>query len=171
MQMKQISEITPKKPWYRMSVMTCFLLNLCSRMLEKRYYCYGLFKSYKINLTLLYAILPAGIIGCLIMFKFVPKADTFLQWDVNFITDSVQKFLMAMLIHMAYKKTRHAAMATAVLVYFIFDLFYSIKGVYMKMWWFSLGFKLMLAVMATFVIAKHIRTAKKIKDKNDETSI
>lgn len=169
--MKQISEVAHKKPWYKMSVMTSFLIQLCSRMLEKRYYCYGLFKSYKINLILLYAILPAGILGCYIMFKIVPESDTFLQWDVNFITDSIQKFFMAMLIHIAFKKTRHAAMATAVLVYFIFDLFYSIKGVYLKMWWFSLGFKLMLAVMAFFVIGKHFRSARKIKEKQEDESI
>jgi hypothetical protein len=160
-----MEKISNNKPWYRMSTMNAYILNFMARQWENRYYCYGLFRANKINVFLLYAILPVAIIGCYVMFQVVPEDDRYVQWDVNFIADSVQKFFMAMMIHLSFKKTRHAGMATAVLIYFIFDLFYSIKGVYLKMWWFSLGFKLMLSVMVLFVIERHLRAAKRIQKK------
>lgn len=155
------------RPWYRMfiSEMTCFIFKMCTKAIEYKYYCFGLFRAERINLILLYSILPVAIMAWAIMFHILPPEDRYGQWDVNFITDAVQTFFMALLIHSSYKKTRHAGMATAVLVYFIFNLFYSIKGVYLKMWWLTLSSKLLIAALAFLVIYKYWNTAK--KDRHD----
>jgi len=141
--------------------MAKFMLAMCLRTLEHRYYCYGLFNSRIINIVLLWSIIPIGILAYLIMYKWLPADAIYQQWDANFISESIQFFFMGLLIYSSFQGTRHAGMATSVLIYFIFHLINSIRGVYMKVWWFGLSWKLVLLGMVFFTFYKYFKGAKK----------
>lgn len=141
-----------------------FFLHFCKVSIKQKYYCYGWFNANKINTILLYFIIPIALLAYYLMYKYLPAKDVTTQWDVNFISESIQMFIMAFMIFHHFKGTRHFGMATSVLVYFVFNLVNNIKGVYMKLWWASTMWQLVMLGLAFFCIYDYLSRAKKNND-------
>lgn len=104
----------------------------------------------KINVVLLWAILPVVLTTYIIMYKF--DLDVSQKWFVYFIGQSLQYFFLSTIVYVSFKGTRHAGMSTAILIYSFFKVLESVLNLHYKIGCFDIAFKLLLCGLAIFII-------------------
>lgn len=142
------------------------IASLVPKNLQFRYFCYSLRKAEVINLILLWALIPIGILMYYLMYTYLAAEDVRHQWYVLFVGNALQSFFMSCLIFYYFKGTRHFGIATSVLIYFLFKLICEILNVSQKMYWVDAMWKLLIMGLVSFAIWDYFKRCKHDKDTN-----
>ena len=140
------------RPLYR------FILTYVRRNWEMRYFCYGLFKSDKVNITLLWLLIPLS----LITYYVISSTNSDEQaWYYYFTSQQSYMLLQAYIIFNIFRLTPHAGIATANLVKSIFSTISEILGINNKYIWIDTAWQVLMYALLLLAIKHYLKRAKR----------
>jgi hypothetical protein len=139
-----------------------FIISMCPRQWRMRYYCFGLFNSERVNIFLLWTLLPISWVAYHLTYS-TPNVDT--QWYIYFVSQQFYIVLLSVIIFNIYRKTRHAGISTAILLKSLFALTGDLLEINNKFSWISIVWNFIIcALLFVGVYDYYKKSSKTEKD-------
>jgi len=136
-----------------------------------RYYCFSLFKADRVNRILMWSLIPFSLLSFLVSKSLrlnpsIPIDEALValnqnQWYIYFNEKQFVILMLGLIVYNTYKHTRDSAIATTILVAFIYNCLQEVLGLKNKYAWLDVAWLVFMTGLVVHSIYRYIANARK----------